>query len=150
MRTLTPILCLFPAALAVLVSQQSPGAAQQPSALRVPNDGTSTPPRLLVYQAMWAMESLPRGAEKPWTQEERFAKIAEGGWDGVDLVAANPNEFDKIAGLAETNKLRVGLLCFPTKPEDLEIPLQAATRLHADYLNSQIFPYPLPTDKAVE
>lgn len=138
-------------AAAPLRTQEKPKEPAQapPVDLRVPSDGTDRPPRLLLFQALWGMEGLPRGG-KAWTREECFAKIAAEGWDGADLVATNPNEFAAIGALAEKHRLRIGLLCFPTKPEDLDVPLRAFAELHADYLNSQIFPYPIETARGTE
>jgi sugar phosphate isomerase/epimerase len=50
------------------------------------NNQNSLGPRLEIHQAMWAMIGLG-GNGKEWSLEERFEKIAEGGFDGIlDLL----------------------------------------------------------------
>lgn len=38
-----------------------------------------------VYQSYWGMTALPYGGEE-WSMEEKLAKIAEAGFDGVEFL----------------------------------------------------------------
>jgi sugar phosphate isomerase/epimerase len=114
----------------------------------IPNDGTSRAPRLAVYQSMWGMDEALRG-KKAWSREEAFAKIAEAGFDGADLVVMKPNDLQALAELADRHKLRIGISCYPTRVPDLETPLKGFVALHGDYVAAQVFPYPVKTGDAV-
>lgn len=138
-----------PARTAPIAAPACQGESQMP-VLLVPNDGTSRPPRLHVYQAQWGLEGLPRG-EKPWTDEERFAKTAEAGWDGIDVVPSlNKADQARIAALAGKYNLRLGILCFLKRPQDIDAAIEAFVNMHADYLNSQVLLYPVKTEAGIE
>jgi sugar phosphate isomerase/epimerase len=72
--------------------------------------------KLSVFQALWAMQKLPRD-ETEWTVPEKVAKIIEGGFDGIE-IAWSPTHPSEEAVLAATAAgLPFGVTVFPTGAE---------------------------------
>lgn len=87
-------------------------------------------PHLDVFQSLWAMERRrPDGLE--WSLEEKFAMVAEAGYDGLNINAGGSVS----APVEETKALfkRYGLACsitaFPHRVEDLDPVVAMATEL---------------------
>ena len=51
--------------------------------------------QLKIYQSYWGSTALPFGSDSEWTMEEKLAKIAEAGFDGVEYLM---EEFGDDAG----------------------------------------------------
>ena len=72
--------------------------------------------RLRVFQALWAMQRLPRG-ETEWTVPEKVAKIIERGFDGIEIAwSPTPSHGGGGRGRDEAG-LRFGVTVFPTGAE---------------------------------
>jgi uncharacterized protein (TIGR01244 family) len=104
------------------------------------NDGSGSPPRLSVEQAIWAMGGLPRGAAE-WSREEKVAKIGEAGFDGfMVFLPGSIDEQDTYADLARRHGLALTLQCAPGTLADLERGLAAVERMKARALVAMIQP----------
>jgi hypothetical protein len=68
---------------------------------------------LAVFQALWAMEGLPRG-QREWTVPEKIAKTIEGGFDGIEVAWSPKHPHEQAAAAAAETGLRWGVTCFPT------------------------------------
>ncbi len=104
------------------------------------NDGSESPPRLEVEQAIWAMGGLPRGAPA-WNREQQVARIAGAPFDGfmVFLPSAESDQ-DEYRALAQKHNLALTLQCAPSSGEDLHVALSAAKRMDARALVAMIRP----------
>lgn len=106
--------------------------------------------KLKVYQSLWAMElRQPNGFE--WTNEERFKKIAEAGYDGICL---DPTA-DEIAKNLALKPLFAdyGLACmvnaFPKTDDDLRRLLKFSKDMNATTFSIIGTVYPVSVTKAV-
>jgi hypothetical protein len=89
--------------------------------------------RLIVYQALWAMERL---REPEPSMAEKFDRIRAAGFDGIaiDLGALTESQAeDSIAHFARTG-LRGGLTAFPDSVESLRAACRLAQRISAPFL----------------
>lgn len=95
---------------------------------------------LEVFQSLWAMERRrPDGLE--WPLEEKFEMIAAAGYDGVDVVASDPNA-GRVGALVERHGLAATVTAFPRSVPDLEPAIGLARDLDARHLNiiGQVYP----------
>ncbi|MGO9935196.1 MAG: sugar phosphate isomerase/epimerase family protein [Steroidobacteraceae bacterium] len=89
--------------------------------------------RLLVYQALWAMEGL---AEPEASMAEKFDLVRAAGFDGmaIDLGALSWSQAEaSVAHFARTG-LAGGLTAFPTSVESLRPALRLAQRIAAPFV----------------
>jgi hypothetical protein len=73
-----------------------------------------------VFQSLWAMGRLPFGSNQEWSLAERFEKLVEGGFDGIDIPWTPVLESAEAVEHALGIGLPYGLTCFPTSVEALE------------------------------
>jgi sugar phosphate isomerase/epimerase len=71
---------------------------------------------LRVFQALWAMQKLPRG-ETEWTVPEKVAQIIEGGFDGIEIAWSPSHPTEEAVQAANEAGLRFGVTVFPTGVE---------------------------------
>ena len=72
--------------------------------------------KLSVFQALWAMQKLPRG-ETEWTVPEKIAKIIEGGFDGIEIAWSPTHPSEEAVVAATAAGLPFGVTVFPTGVE---------------------------------
>ncbi|MEK0315810.1 sugar phosphate isomerase/epimerase family protein [Cohnella sp. 56] len=106
-------------------------------------------PKLYLEQSWWAMSGLGTG-EREWTLEEKFAKIAEAGYDGI--CGFIPGETDTRAWRRLLDEYRLGFsgLAFPSSVMDLKRTMAEAKRFgNVNYLNAQVMDAFVAGDDAV-
>jgi hypothetical protein len=97
--------------------------------------------RIEVFQSLWAMTWRPaNGVEM--TLAEQMQKIADAGFDGVDIVYGDHGE-EELAALLARHGLACTVTGFPKSVKDLQDPLQLALNLGARHLNiiGQVYPF---------
>jgi hypothetical protein len=72
--------------------------------------------KLSTFQALWAMQKLPRGGSE-WTVPEKVAKIIEGGFDGMEVAWSPSHPYEEAIAAANEAGLRYGVTVFPTGAE---------------------------------
>jgi len=89
--------------------------------------------RLLVYQALWAMDRLV-SPEAPLA--EKFERVREAGFDGmaIDLGALTMRQAEATVPHFERTGLAGGLTAFPASVEALRPALQLAHRIAAPFV----------------
>src|SRR6204780_3839476 len=89
--------------------------------------------RLLVYQALWAMDRL---VSPEASVAEKFDRVREGGFDGmaIDLGALTMDEAQATVPHFVRTGLAGGLTAFPTSVEALRPALQLAHRIAAPFV----------------
>jgi len=100
--------------------------------------------KLEVFQSMWSMEQRrPDGFT--WGHEEKFAMIAEAGYDGVGIDFAWNDIADARAHLPMMRKynLACALIAFPATLEDLQGVIDLSTEFDTRYIavNARYFPW---------
>lgn len=91
------------------------------------------PKRLLIYQALWAMDRLH---DPDCAMGDKFDQVAAAGFDGmaIDLGALSVNEAEEaVAHFARTG-LKAGLTAFPNSIEALRAACRLAQRICAPFL----------------
>ncbi|MCB1122317.1 MAG: sugar phosphate isomerase/epimerase, partial [Verrucomicrobiae bacterium] len=58
-----------------------------------------------VYQSYWGMTALPYGGEE-WSREEKVARIAEAGFDGVEFLMEESEHLHAMIPLTEKYGLK--------------------------------------------
>src|ERR1700735_3966495 len=89
--------------------------------------------RLLVYQALWAMDRL---VSPEATVAEKFDRVCEAGFDGmaIDLGALTMQQAEATVPHFSRTGLSGGLTAFPTSVEALRPALQLAHRIAAPFV----------------
>jgi len=89
--------------------------------------------RLLVFQALWAMDKL---TSPECSTTEKFDRVRAAGFDGMalDLGALTLAEAEAIVPQFARTGLRGGLTAFPQSVEDLRPALSLAHRIGAPYV----------------
>ena len=98
--------------------------------------------KLQVYQSLWGMVHLPYGGEREWTLEEKFAQIAEAGFDGVEFLMEEPEGRKKMVALCEKHGLKRSNIVFPWNPDEFKADIEAAKDGGATHINLQPMPMP--------
>ena len=92
--------------------------------------------RLDVYQSIWGMEELPWKSSTPWSHHEQMDRIAEAGFDGVEIDFVDMDEAREFSGLAVERGLRIRALCFPETTDDLNDVLNTVNDVGAEHVNN--------------
>jgi hypothetical protein len=89
--------------------------------------------RLLVYQALWAMDQLPGPATN---LSEKFDRVKQAGFDGmtIDLGALSMEQARETIPEFERTGLRGGLTVFPKSVEELRPALALARQICAPFV----------------
>jgi len=95
-----------------------------------------------VYQSLWGMVGLPYRGEREWTLEEKVARIAEAGFDGVEFLMEEADFRKKMVPLCEQYGLRRSNIVFPWTPEEFRADIAAAKDGGATHINLQPMPMP--------
>lgn len=103
----------------------------------------SNPPRLEVFQALWAMQRrIPGQAERP--VEENFARVADAGYDGmgIDLGVTPLEKAAAMEPLFARHNLGCLITAFVKSIDGMKPVLDLAKRLNARHVNliGQVMP----------
>jgi sugar phosphate isomerase/epimerase len=109
------------------------------------NDGSGQAPRLRIQHSLWSLIGLPLGGDREWTLEEKFTKVKESGFEGVECWL-NPTDEQEHSAALKRNDLRLTLGHHPHTLEDVRAVVAQAKRLGADFVFAQpLSPYtPIP------
>ena len=109
------------------------------------NDGSQNPPRLRVQHSLWSLIGLPMNAPEEWTLMEKFAKVKDAGFEGVECWLDESDE-QRHKDALNAAGLRLVLGHHPFTLEDVRRTVAQARRLNADFVFAQpLTPYaPLP------
>jgi hypothetical protein len=103
----------------------------------------------MIVQSMWGMTGLPSPTE--WSVAEKLARIAEAGFDGVDMpVPQNAEEERRVQEVHSKYGLETVLLLF-TGTESMDLldrALAAARRTQSPWLDVHVGNYLVPEDDA--
>lgn len=100
------------------------------------NDGSSNPPRLCVSHALWSLIKLPMNSPTEWTLDEKFSRVKEAGFEGVECWLSDENEKETKDAL-DRHGLRLVLGHRPYKVDDVKQTVERALRLKADFIFAQ-------------
>ena len=100
------------------------------------SDGTDAAPRLRVQQSLWALQKLPMNAETEWTLDEKFQRVHDAGFAGVECWLNDGNEAE-VGDALKRHGLRIVLGHRPFKSEEIRATVDRAVRLGADFVFAQ-------------
>ena len=95
-----------------------------------------------VYQSLWGMSGLPYGEEEEWSLEEKVARIAEVGFDGVEFLMEDKSHREEMLPLVEKYGLKRSNIVFPWTPGEFKDDIAAARDGGASHINFQPMPMP--------
>jgi hypothetical protein len=77
--------------------------------------------KLRVFQSLWAMQQLPYTSEKEWSLEDKVRRLADGGFDGLE-IAWTPTLPDgpRAIHLVKDAGLEWSVVCFPKTVEEFK------------------------------
>ncbi|MBT4100640.1 MAG: TIM barrel protein [Gemmatimonadetes bacterium] len=101
--------------------------------------------KLKVYQSYWGSSALPYGSDTEWSMEEKLAKIAEAGFDGVEYLMEDADNRKAMTPLCDKYGLDRSNIVFPWKPEEFAADIAAAKDGGASHINLQ----PMPITRTV-
>jgi len=113
------------------------------------NDGSLNKPQLDIRQSWWAMSGLGNG-NREWTLEEKFEKIAEAGFKGINSYVPKPEDQELWHRLLTEYNLSLSINAFPGKAADLREQIPAAKAFGVDFINAQVFDSFVHGDEAIE
>lgn len=90
------------------------------------------PPRLRTAHSWWSLERLPRGGPE-WTMEEKFRRVKEAGFEGIEMWV-EPKDEDRVRKLLDETGLFLGTGFHPNAVEDFRTAIAQAKRLRAEYI----------------
>ncbi|HKS94562.1 MAG TPA: sugar phosphate isomerase/epimerase [Terriglobia bacterium] len=93
---------------------------------------SADPPRLRVAHSWWSLGKLPRDGPE-WTMEEKFHRVKEAGFEGIEFWVEEKDE-DRVRALLDQTGLFLGTGFHPNSPADFRKALTQARRLHAEYI----------------
>ncbi|MGO4537549.1 sugar phosphate isomerase/epimerase family protein [Paenibacillus sp. 2TAB19] len=96
-------------------------------------------PTLAVHMSWWGMSGLGE-RNREWSLEERFAQIAEAGFDGIDGFIPAPEEAAEWRRLLAKYELALSVNTYPRTAADLEQFLQKVHAYDGDisFINAQV------------
>ena len=100
--------------------------------------------KLQVYQSYWGMGALPFGGAE-WSMEEKLARIAEAGFDGVEFLMEDKDHREAMVPLCDKHGLARSNIVFPWTPAEFVEDIAAAKAGGASHLNLQ----PMPITRTV-
>ena len=95
-----------------------------PNSLLRYNDGSQNPPRLRVEHSLWSLMKLPMNAEKEWSLDEKFRRVKDAGFEGVEITVGETGDQELMAAF-QANDLRKILLI---QASETDAVLQAVAR----------------------
>jgi len=100
------------------------------------NDGSQNPPRLQVQHSQWSLIGLPMNDPVEWSFDEKFSRVKEAGFEGVECWLTNENEAERRDSLDKYG-LRLTLGHHPHTLKDVGQTVTRAKRLNADFVFAQ-------------
>jgi len=100
------------------------------------NDGSQRPPRLQIHHSQWSLIGLPMNGPVEWTFEEKFSRVKEAGFEGVECWLSDADEAERRA-ILDRYGLRLTLGHHPHTLEDVGATVARAKRLRADFVFAQ-------------
>jgi len=100
------------------------------------NDSSKNPPRLRVSHALWSLIKLPMNGDTEWTLDEKFSRVKEAGFEGVECWLSDENE-KEVKDALDKYGLKLVLGHRPYKVEDVRQTVERAQRLNADFIFAQ-------------
>jgi len=113
------------------------------------NDGSSNPPCLRVQHSLWSLGKLPMNAPMEWTLDEKFRRVKEAGFEGVECWLSDENEQEHKDTL-DRYGLRLTLGHHPYTLDDVRQTVDRALRLKADFIFAQPLHAYVPIPEAAE
>lgn len=113
------------------------------------SDGSDAAPRLRVQQSLWALRQLPMNAETEWTLDEKFQRVKNAGFEGVECWLSD-NDEKEVADALQRHGLRLVLGHRPFKIEAVQETVERAVRLGADFVFAQPADAFTPLDDVVK
>lgn len=113
------------------------------------NDGSRNAPRLRVHHALWSLIKLPLNSEVEWTLDEKFARVDDAGFEGVECWLDDSNEHE-VKDALDRHGLRLVLGHRPFSVDDTRKAVERAVRLGADFLFAQPANAFMPIGQVVE
>jgi len=113
------------------------------------NDGSEAPPRLRVGHSLWSLIKLPMNAAVEWTLDEKFRRVKEAGFEGVECWLSDDNERE-VKDALDAAGLRLVLGHRPYNLDDVRATVERAVRLGADFVFAQPASAYTPLDDVVE
>ena len=105
------------------------------------NDDSQNPPRLRVQHSLWSLIGLPMNAADEWTLMEKFERVKEAGFEGVECWLDESDE-QRHKDALNAADLRLTLGHHPFTLEDVRRTVAQAKRLNADFVFAQpLTPY---------
>ena len=112
------------------------------------NDGSQAPPRLQVQHSLWSLLKLPMNAPEEWSLPEKFRRVKEAGFEGVECWLGEAEERAHKDAL-DAEGLRLTLGHHPFTLDEVRNTVAQALRLKADFVFAQpLHPY-APLSEAV-
>lgn len=110
------------------------------------SDGSNASPRLRIQHSLWSLRGLPMNAQTEWTLDEKFSRVKNAGFEGVECWLTEENEAE-VAEALKRHDLRLTLGHRPFKPDDTKRVVEQAVRLEADFVFAQPADAFMPLDK---
>lgn len=100
------------------------------------NDGSDAAPRLRIQHSLWSLRHLPMNATTEWTLDEKFARVHEAGFEGVECWLGDKDERE-ITDALRRHGLHLVLGHRPFHIEHIRETVSRAVRLDADFVFAQ-------------
>lgn len=105
------------------------------------NDGTRNPPRLQIHHSLWSLNKLPMNAPTEWTVDEKFARVKDAGFAGIEIAYSAEKEDEYKAALGRYG-LRLTMGHHPHTLDDVRRTVERAVRMGAVLVFAQpLTPY---------
>jgi hypothetical protein len=88
------------------------------------------------------MSGLPYGGDREWTLEEKVARIAEAGFEGVEFLMEEEAHRKEMVRLCDKYGLQRSNIVFPWTPDEFRADIEAARDGGATHINLQPMPMP--------
>ena len=112
------------------------------------NEGGAAAARLQIQHSLWSLQKLPMNRAQEWTLAEKFQRVREAGFAGVECWLSEGDEAAHKAALEQAG-LRLTLGHHPHSLDDVKRVAAQAVRLKADFVFAQpLNPY-VPLAEAV-
>ncbi len=101
------------------------------------SDGSDLPPRLEIFQAIWAMQDLP-ASDRPWSPQEIVDRIRDAGFSGAfPTVMDEDRDFEMVERLRRAGLL-VGIGFVANEGKSARTLAERAKALGVSFLNAQV------------